>query len=107
MALFTLPLQHPFEFGAAVTVAAVMVFIFARSAMVAETGRRGWVRMITGSNAKLLFTGLFIAWAVVFGVGLMLVPHEGANSPYGGLGLIGMFTGFFVTMGFLWAVIGE
>ena len=28
-------------------------------------------------------------------------------SPYGGLGLIMMFTGFFIMMGFLWSVIGE
>jgi hypothetical protein len=50
---------------------------------------------------------LFVAWAVVFGVGLQLVPHEGANSPYGGIGLIGMFLGFFVMMGFIWSVVGE
>ena len=42
-----------------------------------------------------------------FGLGLQLVPHEGANSPYGGIGLIAMFSGFFIMMGFLWAVIGE
>ena len=48
-----------------------------------------------------------LAWAVVFGVGLQLVPHEGASSPYGGLGLIALFSGFFVMMGFLWSVIGE
>ncbi len=48
-----------------------------------------------------------IAWAVVFGIGLQLVPHEGANSPYGGIGLIALFSGFFIMMGFLWAVIGE
>ena len=32
---------------------------------------------------------------------------QGANSPYGGLGLIALFSGFFIMMGFLWAVIGE
>jgi len=46
-------------------------------------------------------------WAVVFGIGLQLVPHTGANSPYGGIGLIALFSGFFIMMGFLWAVIGE
>ena len=51
--------------------------------------------------------GPLLAWAVVFGIGLQLVPHEGANSPYGGLGLIALFTGFFIMMGFLWSVIGE
>ena len=66
-----------------------------------------WVRRITNPNGKFLFTFLFIAWAVVFGVGLQLVPHSGANSPYGGIGLIAMFTGFFIMMGFIWSVIGE
>jgi hypothetical protein len=58
-------------------------------------------------TAKVLFGLLFLAWAIVFGIGLQLVPHEGANSPYGGLGLIAMFTGFFIMMGFIWSVIGE
>jgi hypothetical protein len=43
----------------------------------------------------------------VFGIGLQLVPHSGASTPYGALGLIMMFSGFFIMMGFLWAVIGE
>ena len=54
-----------------------------------------------------LFGLLFLLWAVVFGVGLQLVPHEGANSPYGGLGIIALFSGFFISMGFIWSVIGE
>ena len=62
---------------------------------------------MTRPMTKFLFAFLFIAWAVVFGIGLQLVPHEGANSPYGGLGLIALFVGFFIMMGFLWSVIGE
>ena len=58
-------------------------------------------------NAKWLFGLLFVGWAVVFGVGLQLVPHEGASSPYGGLGLIALFSGFFITMGLIWSVIGD
>jgi hypothetical protein len=104
--LFTIAFQRPIEFGAAVTVTTVMIVIILRAAMSAE-GRAGWVRRITGPNAKWLFGLLFLGWAVVFGIGLQLVPHEGANSPYGGLGLIAMFSGFFIMMGFLWAVIGE
>jgi len=64
-------------------------------------------RMMARPTSKLVFGFLFLAWAVTFGIGLQLVPHEGANSPYGGLGLIGMFTGFFIMMGFIWSVIGE
>jgi hypothetical protein len=104
--LFTLAFTHPIEFGASVTVVTLMIFIVARSVMSADGGA-GWTRRITGPNGKFLFGMLFVAWAVVFGVGLQLVPHEGASSPYGGIGLIAMFTGFFVMMGFLWSVIGE
>jgi succinate dehydrogenase hydrophobic anchor subunit len=93
-------------FSVSAAVAILFVYIFVRSAMAAD-GRAGWVRRITSPNAKVLFGLLFIGWAVVFGIGLQVVPHEGANSPYGGLGLIALFSGFFIMMGFLWAVIGE
>lgn len=111
MTIFTIWFQNfPNNFVilvAAVTIAAAFVFVFARSAMVAEGGRQGWARRITGPNAKLLFAALFVLWAIVFGVGLQLVPHEGASSPYGGLGLIALFSGFFIMMGLIWSVIGE
>jgi len=92
---------------AASAVAGGFVFVFLRSAMVAEGGRQGWARRITGPNSKLLFALLAVVWALVFGIGLQLVPHEGASSPYGGLGLIALFSGFFIMMGFIWSVIGE
>jgi hypothetical protein len=104
--LFLIAFQQPIPFGVSAALVILMIFIIQRSAMTAEGGS-SWVRRITGPNAKFLFTFLFIAWAVVFGVGLQLVPHEGANSPYGGIGLIALFSGFFIMMGFLWAVIGE
>jgi hypothetical protein len=104
--LFLIAFQQPIPFGVSATLVILMIFIIQRSAMTAEGGS-SWVRKITGPNAKFLFTFLFIAWAVVFGIGLQLVPHTGANSPYGGIGLIALFSGFFIMMGFLWAVIGE
>jgi hypothetical protein len=104
--LFTVFFERPIEFGISTLAVAAMILILLRAAMTAE-GRAAWVRRITGPNGKWFFGLLFVAWAVLFGVGLQLVPHEGANSPYGGLGLIMMFTGFFIMMGFLWAVIGE
>jgi hypothetical protein len=104
--LFTLAFEHPIEFGASVFVVAAMIFIFVKAALAAD-GKSAWTRRITGPNGKWLFGLLFVAWAVVFGVGLQLVPHEGANSPYGGIGLVAMFTGFFVMMGFIWSVVGE
>ena len=106
MQLFLIAFQQPIPFGISTGVVALMIWIILRSAMTAEGGA-SWVRKITHPNAKFLFTFLFIAWAVVFGIWLQLVPHTGANSPYGGIGLIALFSGFFIMMGFLWAVIGE
>ncbi len=106
MQLFTLAFTHPIEFGASAAVVALMIYVFARAAISAET-QPAWTRRITGPNGRYFFGMLFVAWAVIFGVGLQLVPHVGANSPYGGIGLIALFTGFFVMMGFLWSVIGE
>jgi hypothetical protein len=104
--LFLIAFQQPIPFGVSAVLVITMIYIIQRSAMTAEGGS-SWARWITGPNAKFLFTFLFIAWALVFGIGLQLVPHEGANSPYGGIGLIALFTGFFIMMGFLWSVIGE
>jgi hypothetical protein len=104
--LFLVAFQQPIPFGISAAAVILMIYIILRSALTAEGGST-WVRKITNPNAKFLFTFLFIIWAVVFGIGLQLVPHTGANSPYGGIGLIALFSGFFIMMGFLWAVIGE
>ena len=106
MQLFLVAFQQPIPFGISVVVVTAMIGIMLKAALSSEGGA-GWVRKVTNPNAKFLFTFLFIAWAVVFGIGLQLVPHSGASTPYGALGLIMMFSGFFIMMGLLWAVIGE
>ena len=106
MQLFLVAFQQPIPFGISVAVVSAMILIMLNAALSSEGGAR-WVRRVTNPNAKFLFTFLFIAWAVVFGVGLQLVPHVGASSPYGSLGLIALFSGFFIMMGLLWSVIGE
>jgi hypothetical protein len=104
--LFTIAFQRPIEFGISAGITILMIGIILRAAMSAER-RSGMARAMANPNAKWLFGLLFVGWAIVFGIGLQFVPHEGANSPYGGLGLIALFSGFFIMMGFLWAVIGE
>ncbi len=106
MQLFVIFFSRPFEFGVATAITVLMLVILLRSAMSAE-GPSGLGRMMARPTSKFVFGFLFLVWAVVFGIGLQLVPHAGANSPYGGLGLIALFTGFFIMMGFLWSVIGE
>jgi hypothetical protein len=93
-------------FVVSIGITTVMIAIILKAVMTSEGGKR-WVRAITNPNAKVLFTVLFIGWAIFFGISLSLVPHVGASSPYGALGLIALFTGFFIMMGLLWAVIGE
>jgi hypothetical protein len=104
--LFLVPFQQPIPFGISAGIVILMLGIVLKSALSTEGGAR-WVRRVTNPNARFLFAFLFVAWALVFGIGLQLVPHEGAGSPYGALGLIALFSGFFITMGLLWAVIGE
>ena len=106
MQLFLIAFQQPIPFGISAIIVITMIGIILKSALSVEGGSR-WVRRITNPNGKFLFAFLFIVWAVVFGIGLQLVPHVGASSPYGALGLIALFTGFFITMGLLWAVIGD
>jgi hypothetical protein len=107
--LLLAPFQSPVSlvaFGVSTIVVVLMIGIIFKSVLTTE-GRSKWARRMTSVNTKFLFTFLFIAWAVVFGIALQLVPHTGANSPYGGLGLVALFTGFFIVMGLIWAVIGE
>ena len=106
MQLFLVAFQQPIPFGISAAVVTLMIFIMLKAALSSEGGAR-WVRRVTNTNAKFLFTFLFIVWAVGFGIVLQLVPHVGASTPYGGLGLIALFSGLFIMMGLLWAVIGE
>ena len=106
MQLFLVAFQQPVPFGVSIAVVGLMIGIILKAALSSEGGSR-WVRRITNPNAKFVFTFLFIAWAVAFGIGLQLVPHIGASTPYGGMGLIALFSGFFIMMGLLWSVIGE
>ena len=106
MQLFLVAFQQPIPFLVSTIVVSTMILIALKAALSTEGGAR-WVKRVTNPNAKFLFTFLFIIWALVFGIGLQLVPHVGASSPYGALGLIALFSGFFIMMGLLWAVIGE
>jgi hypothetical protein len=109
MQLFLVAFQSPMNFvifATSTVIVTVMILVMLRAALSSEGGAR-WVRRITNVNAKFLFGALFVGWAVFFGIALQLVPHVGASAPYGAIGLIALFTGFFIMMGFLWSVIGE
>ena len=107
MQLFTIFFSRPVEFGLATAMTVVMLLIIVRSMFSAEGPTRPQPVRDEALERSSCSRVLFIAWAVVFGIGLGIVPHEGANSPYGGIGLISMFVGLFIMMGLIWAVIGE
>lgn len=108
MQLFVTAIQHPIEFICSTIVAVAFVLIFLNAAMSAErrAGSIGWVRAITGPSSRYLFTFLAVAWAAGFGLLIPQFPNV-AESPYGAVALIAMFSGFFIMMGLLWSVIGE
>lgn len=108
MQLFVTAIQHPIEFGISTIIAGGFVLIFLRAAMSPErrAGSIGWVRALTGPSTRYLFAFLAVAWVAGFGFLIPQFPNV-ADSPYGALALIALFSGFFIMMGLLWSVIGE
>ncbi len=108
MELFTLPFVHPVEFFIALGIGGAFVAIFQLSAMSAERRETSWVRRyMTGPNSKVFWGVAWLAWAVVFGLLLGTFEDKTAASPYGSVGLVALFSGFFLMMGFIWSAIGE
>ena len=108
MTLFTLPFTNPIEFFVALAIGGGFVFIFQMSAMSQERRETSWVkRFVTGPNSKALWGGAWIVWAIVFGLLLGTFTDRTAASAYGSVGLVAMFSGFFIMMGFIWSTIGE
>ena len=91
-------------FFISLVISAGMVFILVRSALVPETRFTNWVRGITGPNGRYAFGLLIVVWIV----GMAVLASLGLPANIvGGPALVGLFGGFFIFMGFIWAVIGE
>jgi hypothetical protein len=104
--LFLVAFQQPIPFGISAILVITMIYIILR----VGDDRRGRSTLGPQDHEPEREVPVHVPVhrvGVVFGIGLQLVPHTGANSPYGGIGLIALFSGFFIMMGFLWAVIGE
>jgi hypothetical protein len=83
---------------------AFMVSLILIVLIVPERRRTAWVEAITSVNAKYLFLGLIVAWALAMG----LLASLGLEvNTVGVPALIGLFAGIFIFMGFIWSVIGE
>ena len=117
MQLFLIAFQQPIPFGISAIIVITMIGIILKSALSAEGGvplgprdhepeREVPVR-VPVHVAFFFFFFRFWVGCRVSGSACSSSRTPGANSPYGGIGLIALFSGFFIMMGFLWAVIGE
>jgi hypothetical protein len=97
-------LTTPIGFTLAALVGGVIVFVVLRAAMVPESRYTGWTRHVTGRNGKYAFGLLLLFW--IAGMSVLAALGLPANI-VGGPALIGLLLGFFIFMGFIWAVIGE
>lgn len=96
--------SHPVAAISSIALGSLMVWIMAKVALVAERRQVGWTRGITGPNGRWLFLILIGAWIA----GMAFLASLGLSGlTVGGIALVMLFAGFFIFMGFIWAVIGE
>lgn len=96
--------SHPIATIGSIVLGGIMVYLIGKVALTSERRTTGWVRSITGPNGKWLFLLLIVAWIA----GMTFMASLGLGGlQIGGLALVMLFVGFFLFMGFIWAVIGE
>ena len=97
-------MEAPIAIFISLAISALMVLILLRSALVPETRFTNWVRGVTGRNGRYAFGLLIVLWIA----GMAVLDSLGLPANVvGGPALVGLFGGFFIFMGFIWAVIGE
>jgi hypothetical protein len=101
---FQILINNPLALIGSIILAALMMFIFVKVALVPERRYTGWVRGITGPNGRWLFLVLLLLWGAGMAfLALMDLGPQEAGAP----AFVGLFVGIFLFMGFIWAVIGE
>lgn len=101
---FQAAIGQPVALLIGVLMGALMIVVLLRVALVSERRHTGWVRTITNRNGRYLFGFLLVLW--IAAMALLASFNLPANT-VGGPALIGLFAGFFIFMGFIWAVISE
>jgi hypothetical protein len=97
-------MEMPIAFAVATGMAVLVILPALRAALVPERRVTSWTRHVTGRNGKYTFGLLLIVWTI--GMAVLAALGLPANV-VGGPALIGLLGGFFIFMGFIWAVIGE
>ena len=101
---FQAVIAQPIALLAGIGMAALMMFIFVKVALVPERRYVGWTRSVTGPNGRWLFLVLLVAWGVVMG---FLATQNLGPQQAGAPAFVLLFVGIFLFMGFIWSVIGE
>ena len=95
---------HPFALIGSILIAAFMVLIILKVALIPSQRYTGWIRSVTGPNGRWLFVVLLLVW----GAGMAFLASLGLGPQQNGSpAMVGMFVGIFLFMGFIWSVIGE
>ena len=95
---------HPIALFGSILIAAVMVLVILKVALVPSQRYTGWARGITGPNGRWIFVILLVVW----GIGMAFLASLGLGPQQNGSpAMVGMFVGIFLFMGFIWSVIGE
>jgi hypothetical protein len=101
---FQTAIAQPVALAGGIFLGAAMIYVLLRVMLVPESRNQGWVRAITNRNARVLFTVLLFLW--IGGMAFLASLNLPANT-VGAPALIGLFAGFFIFMGFIWAVISD
>ena len=97
-------METPIAFVVALVMATLIILPALRAALVPESRVSPWTRHVTGRNGRYTFGLLLILWFIAMAV---LAALGLPANVVGGPALIGLLAGFFIFMGFIWAVIGE
>ena len=101
---FEAAFAQPIAFLIATGMATALVVLLLRVALVPEARFSGWVRSLTGRNARFLFLFLLLVWiGGMSTLALLGLPPDKIGAP----GFVGLLVGVFLFMGFIWSVIGE
>ena len=100
---FEAAFAQPVAYIIAIAVAALLVGLLLRSALVPEGRYSSLSHAVTGRNTRWLFLILIIVWAVAMGAMNFLSL---SYLTVGGLAFVGLLLGLLLFMGFIWSVIG-
>ena len=96
--------SHPIATIVSIVLGILIIAPVAIVTMTAERRATSWTRSITGPNGKYLFLILLILWTA----GMFIMSSMGLGAlQVGAIALVMLFLGFFLFMGFIWAVIGQ